>query len=951
MKNKRVVLGLLACLMLFGNSYGQEKYGHVTPQTAEFMSYGDIPVSLFAGRMNIEIPLYRIKDRDFDIPISLLYTSDGFKPEKRSDLVGLDWTLIAGGCISREIYGAPDDFRATSTSEEEGFMRVIKNTKFQDRDKIWNMDTSVVVRDTIYGYYLKPVNGYYQDYQPDLFMFNFNGHTGQFMINNKGKGQANCPGYKVDISGLSEQVTVPGWDPGNPASTIRITTPDGYLYEFGGNLNALEYSVSYRENDRQPENPTILAWHLSKITSPNGRSVAFTYVPTTYDIYSPVWQASRGKRETSSVVPIRVSATKKAILESVKVDSVKVEFKKSVETTMGSSLNDKFFQTQSVFNYATYQLDSVIVKYKNQTQYSNVLRYENRDKRRFLTSVIQADSGKYSFQYKHPSSYSYPTNMEPIPRTADIGTERDIYGYWKDNDANSSYGLMEKITYPTGGYSTFTYERHQYRQAAELKLFDLTKLLVTSSNQSKLYGARIKTITSYSSASSAMEMKKEYIYADAVNGTVSSGILYQSPPYYINTSGNKVYVNGNWNKNYNIEESPIGYSTVIEKHQDGSYLSYKFTDYSSNPDDTGNNIKIDLKRKNISSTDSLYIYMGFFSINRVSSNSAKRGLLIEKLVFDSGGVQKSQEQNLYKNVSSGRPITPEEMDLICDCNNPSQPDTSYIVSFRGFVGSGASRKICLKTHPQVLQRIKTDNVVSEEWYRYNYYDQLRSKSIIINPTDTLRTNYIYPTECSDWYCSKLTIQHRLSPVIQQNTYRTSSNASPKEIEQIRTDYVYVSQSDTLLVPNSVQSTRSGSNSWRTDISYNCYDKKGNVLQQTTVDGVPVTFLWGYNYQYPIAEIKGATYADVTGKITEATLKTIAAKDEPTSSDSTTINNLRTQLPNAMVTTYTYKPLVGVTTMTDPRGVVTKYEYDSFGRLNKVTQADRLIEKYDYRYKN
>ena len=226
MKNKILtIIALLFFLTLSKNSYSQTDYGRVTPQTADFMKYGDIPVSLFTGRMNIEIPLYRIKDQDFDIPVSLLYTADGFKPEKRSDFVGLDWTLIAGGCITREVYGVPDDFRATSSDQENGFMLAVKNTALQDKDKIWNMDKSLVYYDNASKIcYLDPrIQGFYQEYQPDLFMFNFNGHTGQFMINNKGAGQANHSGYKVDISGLSEQrenFSEP------QISTLRITTPD-----------------------------------------------------------------------------------------------------------------------------------------------------------------------------------------------------------------------------------------------------------------------------------------------------------------------------------------------------------------------------------------------------------------------------------------------------------------------------------------------------------------------------------------------------------------------------------------------------------------------------------------------------------------------------------------------------------------------------------------------------
>ena len=78
--------------------------------------------------------------------------------------------------------------------------------------------------------------------------------------------------------------------------------------------------------------------------------------------------------------------------------------------------------------------------------------------------------------------------------------------------------------------------------------------------------------------------------------------------------------------------------------------------------------------------------------------------------------------------------------------------------------------------------------------------------------------------------------------------------------------------------------------------------------------------------------------------------TIAAKNDLNTTDMTTINSLRAKLPNALVTTYTYKPLVGMATMTDPRGVVTKYDYDGFGRLIKVTQADKVIETYGYHYK-
>jgi YD repeat-containing protein len=54
----------------------------------------------------------------------------------------------------------------------------------------------------------------------------------------------------------------------------------------------------------------------------------------------------------------------------------------------------------------------------------------------------------------------------------------------------------------------------------------------------------------------------------------------------------------------------------------------------------------------------------------------------------------------------------------------------------------------------------------------------------------------------------------------------------------------------------------------------------------------------------------------------------------------------------MVTTYTYKPLVGIATSTDPRGRITTYTYDNFVRLVKVVDADgNIVSENVYKYRN
>jgi YD repeat-containing protein len=53
----------------------------------------------------------------------------------------------------------------------------------------------------------------------------------------------------------------------------------------------------------------------------------------------------------------------------------------------------------------------------------------------------------------------------------------------------------------------------------------------------------------------------------------------------------------------------------------------------------------------------------------------------------------------------------------------------------------------------------------------------------------------------------------------------------------------------------------------------------------------------------------------------------------------------------MVTSYTYEPLVGITSMTDPRGYKTTYKYDEFNRLQYVKDAEgNILSENEYKYR-
>jgi len=99
--------------------------------------------------------------------------------------------------------------------------------------------------------------------------------------------------------------------------------------------------------------------------------------------------------------------------------------------------------------------------------------------------------------------------------------------------------------------------------------------------------------------------------------------------------------------------------------------------------------------------------------------------------------------------------------------------------------------------------------------------------------------------------------------------------------------------------------------------------------------------------YPIAKIDNATLSEVIQATGFNLLSVLNDGIDPAS-----LTTIRDNLPNSLVTTYTYKPLVGMLTTTDPSGYTMNYEYDAFNRLKRVRDADgHILSENTYHYKN
>lgn len=133
-----------------------------------------------------------------------------------------------------------------------------------------------------------------------------------------------------------------------------------------------------------------------------------------------------------------------------------------------------------------------------------------------------------------------------------------------------------------------------------------------------------------------------------------------------------------------------------------------------------------------------------------------------------------------------------------------------------------------------------------------------------------------------------------------------------------------------------------------------YDDFGNVLEYKTKEGMVVSQIWGYGNSKLVAELKNVPYANISvtvrNNIANYSNQNGGAYSE--TNLTTALNSLRTSFPSGFVATYTYNPLVGITSITDPNGRKETYHYDSFNRLYRVMNHEGLITKeYNYNIKN
>lgn len=980
----------MGCTISLGNVLAQTSadgyINQLSPQTYDFIQYGMTPVSHFTGEVNVQVPIYTYKDRDFEIPIFLGYNSSGFIPYKRESIVGLNWFLNAGGVITRKVNGWPDERQGrptTTPTQLHGLYYGIKNNlevKSKDKSDIFNFQHGTV-SSTQYWH----IDGC--EVQPDDFTFSMPGHQGIFHFQNDGSAKfvENKP-YTLELNNFNTQSAY-GYEIND--SEIVIITDDGYRYYFGGSIEYLEISFPTQQNGEISGNvyPVINAWHLSKIVAPNGREVLYHYrafnaidfpedpfeIENTeqyylnlYDIDFTQFSSTCNDFAGGTCLYDGGSSGGEKFFEVIKtvyLERITIANVISIDFLFSEKQNKFYSQQYNSYNANNLKLEKIEISNPLQNDVIRDFRliYEylgsSLGERLFLTSVQELGVNPYYFLY-------HKTAEIPNPETHGL----DYWGYWNGGNDNYSslipnveyeqngdieytsnerepnitkcdVGLLSKIIYPTGGNTNYYYEAHDYSQRLERR--SSTNFLPALFQVSGYTGgARIKKIIDNDGMNDYNIREFKYV-KNYPNTTTSSGILLDWPRYLFYWKYDDGYTvqhelrakSSSYNSNYYPGEKFLHYAEVTELNTaDNSYTHYKFTNYEGNPDFNNYNEFV----KNQDSYDfisNILLYNSYVGI-KFNDRSFERG--------------KPYEINHYA-VQNNTPFIVKKQDIqYTDYTNYSD---NYVVGVLSSGSIAASYKIY--DYPFLPEK-KTTTIYSPEGgpvstiesFTYTSNNYIRNLEMVRSDNTFRNRFFTYPSDYlnNDGFIGDMkstgVINKPIEEVIYQSnsvrenieilsgklrTYKTGGKGLIDKIYSLETsnpipisNFKFSNRANGILPPDGSAQLFDYDERYYKELQFfENYDVYGNPIKISDRSGKITSYEWDiqYNRLYPTAKIVNPG--------TQKELRTI----------------------------YTYKPLIGMTSKTDPNGITTKYEYDDFGRLKLIKDhEDNIIKKYSYQYK-
>lgn len=580
-------------------------------------------------------------------------------------------------------------------------------------------------------------------------------------------------------------------------------------------------------------------------------------------------------------------------------------------------------------------------------------------------------NGQYTATlFRHPlDNPSGKPNPIPYNQVIDPNTNQQLVPYlW----SGGSSGSIRSVSL-TPGYYQMTLANSFPQGSTYLRVFRRERVPVTNEDVIKA-GARVRAITDYS-ADGVKASQKYYRYIQSLETLSSSGKVIFEPKfvYYTSRLGpftqpittmhrttgstsnqpNVVYSrvyefetnikSGKSLNGYTVYDFHTGEAGIITSSSRPHINSY-VPDYKAGKESEAS---VFSNAKKIHTTQNTYSDISFYAASsltvNVNEDNANKYVLISR--DDATG---KYWYSYIEGILSGAGYVPP-----VPCQNNPQNCLTPAVSPLELIRSIMVGKIGNMVAVRKTEVVNDKEFISLNTMNYATTGNYLLKNSTISSSDGVDriTKFYYPEDFTEPVYTSLKNSNRITEVVQAEIYEGSNKLTTRKT--LLKDW-----GNGAIFPEVVQSSK-GDAPLQDRIIYHQYDAKNNPLEVSQPEGGHTIYVWGYQDQYPVAKITNATYTGMPIEVQDIITQIKTASDtESSPSQETALKNLLKQLrdhsyfANAEVTSYTYDPQIGVTSITDPKGYTTTYEYDDLQRLKYVKDAEgKLVSRNKYHYKN
>lgn len=922
-----------------------------SPEVQALFQAKDYTVNSPTGVPDINIPLYEIKSGSLSVPISISYNAIGRRVTDETGSVGLGWSLNCGGMISRTVYGKPDE--KCDFPSPLRFASDLTSTKSADFQYLTNI------------YYNSNPSGYDTEY--DIFSYIIGDKSGKFVISSDKQSAILFPPKPYSI-------------PVAPRTFPCAIMDDlGIKYLFGQSETG-----QFRDAQGTLLPDVATAKYLSSITSADGNDM----ISFSYQSASTAWRTRNYVSESGIIIdnytngtnsiPQRTtpSATTQTGYSILRNNEIAFRNGKIVFTLDGTSnriqlitVKDKsaniiksfmfyysILDANSILDVSYYKLDSIVARGSDNKRGEKYSFFYN------ATEPYNASS-RDNWGYRNGT-----TNNSLLTNYNVQGSDNNTYNVGNGGN-RSSYpeyamkGVLNKIVYPTGGSTAFTYEGNQ---------ITVDNTLVNGP------GIRVSTIKTYDNTGNVTLKTYKYFqgYVPFAPGTNYAYSTYQKRTYPSVDVVTNCKISSYRTRTYSSElepnldylfNQPVYYTSITEylgtetSNIGKTVYSYDLNDpgaksqsyTSAAPDNSNSWICANPGAPPALSIDDPYAKPSYVSLIKLYTTPSLTGkAYFANVGSNAQGIIYSSVKSTSYNYQTTETSQLRGFHMVKIAEFSKNADVGYDIDYNPECIGAIHLKLpvflysdyYISVGNKILQSTTEtqDGVSTTTNYVYNNRNLVSETDQQANASDVIITKTLYPFDAgynSTAPYNTMVNKNMLNYMLEKNTFKNSTSTP---LESITISY---KDSAGMINPRIV-SEKKGTAAFVPRLVYQKYDHKGNILQIKKAGDITNSFIWGYDSTYVVAKIENATCDDI---------KSVIGSPNLGSGGLNTYESTLRGAPlmsKARITTLSYTPLVGTITQVDPNGVATHYNYDTYSRLHLVSDdAQNILKSYEYKVIN